>query len=69
MYPSIYTVPTRSSFDPAIVKVRHYVRALNEVRDQFTDSQLQSEGQLSDEVFMLELRLEAMMWMGDWPEC
>ena len=69
MIPSLYLLPTRSSFDPAIVKVRHYVRALNEVRDHFTAVQLQSDERLSDDVFMLQLRLEAEMWMGDWPEC
>ena len=69
MIPSLYLLPTRSSFDPAIVKVQHYVRALNEVRDHFTAVQLQSDERLSDDVFMLQLRLEAVMWMGDWPQC
>ena len=69
MIPSLYLLPTRSSFDPEIVKVRHYVRALNEVRNHFSDSQLQAETQLAEDVFLLQLRLEAVMWMGDWPEC
>ena len=68
-YASSYLLSTRSPFDAHMVKVQRYVMALNEVRDHFTAAEVQADPHLSDNMFMLELRLEAMMWTGEWPEC